>query len=98
MERIFGSMAVSDRPEHTDEFKRQMLRKMLANSSATISAPEVSSLLSLFVEWSLVSDSRMLNLTGFRLAFVKCCGRSVNQRLFALCTERGIWSVARFIR
>ena len=67
MEGFFRSMAASDRPEHTDEFKRQMLRKMLANSSATMAAPEVSSLLSLFVEWSLVSDSRMLNLTGFSL-------------------------------
>ena len=29
--------------------------------------PEVSSLLSLFVEWSLVSDSTMLNASGLRL-------------------------------
>ena len=36
MEGIFRSMAASDRPEHTDEFKRQMLHKLLANSSANM--------------------------------------------------------------
>ena len=67
MESLLCSMAASDRPGHTDEFKRQMLQKMLANSSATVAPSEVASLLSLFVEWALVSDSPMLNATGFRL-------------------------------
>ena len=67
MEGMFRSMAASERQEHTDEFKRQMLLTMLSNSSATMAAPEVSTLLSLFVEWALVSDSTMLNATGLRL-------------------------------
>ena len=67
VEVILRSMAASTKAEHTDEFKRQMLHKILANTAATVPASEVSSLLSLFVEWSLVSDSKMLNSTGFRL-------------------------------
>lgn len=67
MERMFRSMAASEQPAHTDEFKRQMLLTMLSNSSATMAAPEVAPLLSLFVEWALVSDSTMLNATGLRL-------------------------------
>ena len=65
MEGIFRSMAASG---HRDEFKRQALHKMLANSlsAGAMPSPEVSPLLSLFVEWALVSDSPMLNLTGSR--------------------------------